>query len=127
MESMIDFCELLKNTPFYSIEKGFNFPLTPVGDKVFIYPDPLPKKYDDGKIYISEKYREFYSSGRGVILSTGAGYYTKKGSFRKMQLKVGQRVIYNKDVPWKQEVLGADEKEHIVVLCGEQDVWIEID
>lgn len=127
MENIADFCETLKATPFYSIEKGFHFPFTPVGDKVFIYPDSLPKKYGGSKIHISEKYREFYSSGRGVILSAGSGYYTKKGAFRKMQLKIGQRVIYNKDVPWKQEVVGADGNEHIVVLCGEQDVWIEID
>jgi len=99
----------------------------PTGDKVVIFQDRVAECFGDSEILIPESYKEFYIKGRGVILAIGPGYWKQKGVFRPTQLKVGQYVLYNKEVPSRIHAIANTGKEYELVLCGEQDIWMTID
>jgi len=115
------------NVPFYcTICGAIKFPWRAIRDIVFIYPLPVEETYrEGGLVVIPDTYKEFYKKGQGVILSIGPGYYDDK-KFHPIDpdLKIGELVIYNKDVPWYDVVIGNDKKEHVVVMCGAKDIWI---
>jgi len=95
---------------------------------VFIYPLGIPTKFPGStKIEIPEYWRYDYDKGVGVVLSIGPGIISSKGKFRKTQLEVGDKVVYNKEVPWKYEALGTDGNMYNLILCGEQDIWVYLD
>ena len=114
------------NVPFYCKECGaISFVWNPIRDLVFIWDLPLPEYYHGTDIAIADTYKHYYKKGQGIILAIGPGYYDKKGKFHETQLKVGDKVVYNADVPWSMRFEGTDEDFHSVVICGEQDVWLE--
>ena len=116
-----------EDNPFFCEEcLEIHFPYKPIRDIVFIYPTPPPETFKGSQIVIPEDHREFYLDGKGIVVAVGPGYYDKKLKvFRSMQLEVGDRVIYDKTVPWVDSVIGLDGKEHVIVFCGEQDVWMK--
>lgn len=112
------------NIPFKCPECGsIDFPYRPTGDKVFVWPDPEPEYYK-GTIYIPEFIRE--RDGYGVILAIGKGYYDRRGKWHPTSLKVGERIIYDKNVPWSMEVEAPDGNKYTVVYMGEQDVKLKV-
>jgi len=98
---------------------ALKFPLRPLGDKVFLWPD-RPASHD-GKIFIPEKMRdEFLDSA--VVLGVGPGYHDKAGRFHPTELKPGQRVRWDTGVPWRHQLEGSDGKMYTIPYMGEKDV-----
>jgi len=117
------------NNPFISKKTGeLKFPWRPIRDIVFLLPFPEKKKYcNKGKIIIPQDHREYYKRSQGMVLAVGPGYYDKKKKrFIKTNpdLKIGIHVYFDKDVPWCIEVEGQDGKDHPVIICGAQDIWM---
>jgi len=108
--------------PFYcDLCGGMYFPYKPTLDRVFIWPDPVPEK-SSGGIFIPEAFRE-ETFGFGTILAAGRGYYDQsKRRFISMELKVGDRVCYDKDVPWKVSLRNTFGLYYDVAYMGEKDV-----
>ncbi len=115
----------IHNIPFYCDVCGaIKSPFRAIRDIAYIYPFPDRKVYGEGIIQVPDTYQQFYKKGQGVLLSIGPGYYTNK-IFRPVNpnLKVGCVVRYNSDVFWKDVAIGQDGEEHLLIICGEQDIW----
>lgn len=98
---------------------AIKFPIKPIRDIVFVWPDKLPEKV--GLIHIPEEYRSHNEYGH--VLSVGPGYYDfKKGRFMPTYLKPGMKVIYDKTVPWYYEATAPNGKDYHVKYMGEGDV-----
>jgi len=113
---------LLHRLPFYCEECGaFKFPYRAVRDVVFLFSDQIPEETPGG-ILIPSVVRDSMHSEYGVVLSVGKGYWDKKMKFHPTEVKVGDKVMYDKTVPWTQDVEGADGKVYKVKVMGERDV-----
>jgi hypothetical protein len=121
--------------PFYCKTCGsIKFEYKAVRDVVFLYPKPLPEKI--GSIHLPSEHfvggspQEKMAENSGIVLSVGPGgvdtrkkvYYSTKGLFC-----AGDKVWYNRKVPWRTRMKGTDGKEHEVVYCGVKDVWAKRD
>ena len=93
----------------------------PLHDLLYIYP-LAEKRYKSSVLEIPTKYNKEYK-GIGIVLAVGYGYWKDEGVFCKTQLLVGNKVLYNKDVPWSAKYDAPDGKTYSVVICGEQDVF----
>lgn len=112
--------------PFYCEECGaIKSPWKPLRDIALIYPIPVKDTYAmGGQVVIPDNYKQFYRKGEGVLLAVGPGYYdTKKFCPTNPQLTTGSFVRYNPEVPWSLPVIATDDKEHILIICGAQDIW----
>ena len=108
--------------PFWcSICGAIKFPLRPLGDKIFLFSDPIETHI--GVIEIPATYRK-EKRRTGTVVAVGKGYYDDKGRYHKTTLEVGERVSYNFTVPWKMTVKGSDGKDYRVELMGERDVQL---
>lgn len=97
------------NMPFYCKEcRQMNFNYIPLRNLVFIWPSVPPESI--AGIIIPENVRYAWRDEYGIVLAIGKGYWTKKGKFIQSKLKVGDIVIYDKDVPWKTIVDGYEVK-----------------
>lgn len=107
--------------PFKCAECGdLKLDLAPRGDLTFLWQDPPKEKTGCGLI-IPEIARMLL--GSATVLAIGKGYFKKSdGSFVETKLSVGDRVLYNKMVPWKVTLQGDGEKKYVVPYCGEQDI-----
>ena len=118
-------CEKYK-VPFYCLKCGaIKSPWRAIRDIAIIYPIPIKDTYkEQGKVVIPDQYKGFYKKGEGVLLSIGPGYYDDK-KFHPVtnQLVPGALVRYNKDVMWAITETGVDGKEHVLTICGAQDIW----
>lgn len=106
------------NIPFVCpICNQIDFKYQAIKDRVFVWSEKLPEKV--GGIIIPEILREVFlgESGYGVVLSCGKGYYDKKGIFHSVDIKVGDIVVYDKQVPWEKII-----ENHRVKFMGYQDV-----
>jgi co-chaperonin GroES (HSP10) len=91
-----------------------------VRDVVFVWPDP-PKDKTEGGIVIPEKFVK--DKGYGTVLSVGPGHWSpKKQKYYPTGLKRGDRVVYNKNVPWRLPVKASDGRVRMIPYMGEQDV-----
>ena len=106
------------------LHNGSKFHVT--RDVVFIYTDPVAEKI--GSIYVPDSYKEAHKTSVGTVLAIGPGYHDrKKGRFVPTELKVGDRVAYDKNIPWAKLFKDPQGVEHEVVYCGEQDVKLIIE
>ena len=114
-------------TPWHSKEGKIQFPYRAILDRVFVYPDLLPERYEskENLIEIPTQFREFYQEGVGTVLSIGPGYQDDNGKWHYIlnQLKPGVHIRFDKTVPWRVNVKGLDGKEYSVVICGYSDVY----
>jgi len=123
-----EYSNYIKNTPFFCSGCGWlRFDLRAIRGKVILYPLPPDTMFEGSKIIIPVQYQEFYKSWKAVVLSVGSGYYEQSGEFVHTVLKVGDFVIFNRDVPWYSSRRGVDGRYHPVVLCGERDVWMLVE
>jgi hypothetical protein len=112
--------------PFYCSKCGaIQYPWKPIRDVAFVYPIPLPDTYNpQGQVVIPDNYKQFYRKGEGVLLAVGPGFYSSKSFISTSEdLVPGSFIRYNPEVPWKVPVVGTDEKEHLIIICGAQDIW----
>jgi len=111
------------NVPFHCLTCGaIKFPYRAILDHVFIYPTPLPERYGNSKMFIPDNYKRHYRNWIGIVLHVGPGCYLDSGSFKHTQLRIGQRVVYDKTVPWNIDVEDSNGQVHKVIICGELDV-----
>jgi len=113
-------------TPWHGTKGEIVFPLRPLRDLVFIFPDPTPEKLGDQQlIYIPVQCKKKYHSGIGTILAIGPGFTDVKGRYHPTPpgLKPGTRVVFDISVPWGMFVVGQDGKRHYAVLCGTTDIF----
>lgn len=110
------------NIPFRCKVCGnLKFKYQAVNSIVFIYPDPIEKK--ESRIVIPDYIKDFINSDIGTVLSVGPGYYDKKKKrFVQTEIKPGDRVIFDKNVPWKMKVSDDFGNEHTVIYMAEADV-----
>lgn len=115
-----------KDAPFYcEVCGGFDFPYTPVGDKVFILPE-IPKTFNSGVIIVPEQSRDIkdgLKTNKGIVLGVGKGFWKASGKFKPTQVKAGDTVYYDKTVPWTFELEDRAGVVHSVLIAGEQDVY----
>lgn len=109
-----------KKIPFYCKVCGrISFKYQAIRDIVFVWPDP-PKEQVGSIIIpdVAQKLDEY-----GTVLSVGEGTFdAKRKVFIPTQVKVGDYVVYDKDIPWQMDVEGADGKKHLVKYMGQQDI-----
>jgi co-chaperonin GroES (HSP10) len=111
--------------PFYCSECGaIKFPVKPTRDIVYIWPD-IPKT-KIGSIWIPDNTKKQYKSVLGRVLAVGPGY-TKNGRFYPTELQVGDRVIFDRTVPHKINMVGSDGNVYSVPYMGEQDIKCLVD
>jgi chaperonin GroES len=99
---------------------ALQFNYQPTADRVLIWPDVIPEKV--GSIYIPDQYRVNQVSEYGTVLAIGPGFYKANGTFVSTSVKVGDRVIYDKNVPWSIMASGIDGNKHSVKVMGEADI-----
>jgi co-chaperonin GroES (HSP10) len=108
-------------TPFTCPECGvIDFPYQPLRDIVFLYADPLPERL--GSFYLPAQYRENHGNEFGIVLAHGRGYYDKKGTFHPTSVRPGDRVMYDKNIPWWKMVFAPDGKEYKIKYMPECDI-----
>jgi len=99
---------------------GIWVPIKAVRDIVFVWPDP-PRDKTQGGIIIPEKAQ--VEQGYGTALSVGPGHWNKKKErYFPTGIKRGDRVVYNKNVPWRLPVKASDGRLRMIPYMGEQDV-----
>jgi len=108
-------------TPFTCPDCGqIEFPYQPLHNIVFIYPDPLPEKM--GSFYFPAMYAENHRSKFGIVLAVGKGRYDKQFKWHPTTVRPGDRVVYDKDVPWHMMIEAPDGKGYHVKYMPELDI-----
>lgn len=108
-------------TPFNCPDCGqIKFPYQPLKNIVCIYPDPLPEKM--GSFYFPSLYAENHRNKFGIVLAIGKGYHDERGKWHPTTARPGDRVVYDKDVPWYIMVEALDGKMYHVKYMPELDV-----
>jgi co-chaperonin GroES (HSP10) len=111
-----------RKIPFYCTTCGaLNFRLQALGDKVFVWPDPVEVRAGS-VIVLPEFFKDRHHSAYGTVLSIGNGCVNKKRRFIPTTVPVGTYVVYDTGVPWYQDELGVDGKMHRVKIMGELDI-----
>lgn len=100
---------------------SIEFPYKPINGVVFVWPKPVQEKI--GSIFLPEASRENFKSCRGVVLAASKGCIEKRtGVYRECELKVGDEILYDKNVPWNQMIEAADGKEYKVDIMSQFDI-----
>ena len=108
-------------TPFTCSRCGqIEFPYQPLKNIVFVYPDPLPEKM--GSFYFPSLYAENYRSKFGIVVAVGKGYHDRRYRWHPTTVRTGDRVVYDKDVPWYMRIEALDGKMYHVKYMPELDV-----
>jgi len=111
---------------------AIDFPFQAVRDVVFVFFKPAPEKIgsiiipdDDG--FRGGSPRERLREPVGIVLSVGPGTlrYPDRAKFMPTEgvLRVGDRIYYNKGVPWKTKVENNKGEEILVAYCGVGDIF----
>ena len=104
-----------------SIGDSIEFKYKPLNGVVFVWPKPIQEKI--GSIYLPEASKENFKSCRGVVLAASKGCVEKKtGIYRECELKVGDEILYDKNVPWNQMIEASDGKEYKVDIMSMFDI-----
>ncbi len=95
--------------------------LRPIGDQVLVKADPAAEWA--GRIYIPENARKKEFLRTGTVISVGLGDMLKENKRGPMQVKPGDRIIYdqasNRVVIFEcQEYLVVREEQHIIAVIG---------
>ena len=103
--------------PFTKDGETIEFKYSPLNGVVFVWPKPIQEKI--GSIYLPEASRESFKSCKGIVLAASKGCIEKKtGMYRECELKVGDEILYDKNVPWNLMVEATDGKEYKVDIIG---------
>ncbi|PIQ26181.1 co-chaperone GroES [bacterium (Candidatus Blackallbacteria) CG17_big_fil_post_rev_8_21_14_2_50_48_46] len=86
----------------------------PLGARALIRPDGLKDKTAGG-IYLPDQAKE--EPTEGVIANLGPGHKLKDGTYAPLEVKIGQRVIYNK---WGATEI--KEQGETFVIVREEDI-----
>lgn len=111
------------NFPFYcDLCCAIKSPAKPLRDLVFVYQDEPEEKYGKGIIEIPKQYQSFYEKDTGIILAIGPGYYKKSGQFVPTTAKIGQKIRFNKQVPFNVELEDTRGIKRRIKVIGEKDI-----
>ena len=92
----------------------------PMRDMIFVLSERSEQKI--GSIIIPEDARENLGRETGVVLAAGKGHTSpQSGKFIPISLKVGDIIVYNKEVPWEVEIEDNFGKKHTVKMMCERD------
>jgi chaperonin GroES len=72
--------------------KKDEFKLIPVRDHLIVKPEP--ENEDTGGIYVSDEAKE--KPQKGIVMAIGSGRVASNGEVIKLEIKVGDTVIYSK-------------------------------
>ena len=101
--------------------KSIKFPYTPLNGVVYIWPKQIEEKI--GSVYLPEAAKGSFKSSRGVVLATSKGCVEKRtGVYRECELKPGDEVLYDKNIPWNMPVEAPDGKEYTVDIMSMFDI-----
>ena len=108
--------------PFVNLTKdAIEFKYRPLNGVVFVWPKPIEEKI--GSLFLPESSQENFKSCRGVVLAASKGCIEKKtGVYRECELKVGDEILYDKNVPWNQMIEASDGKEYRVDIMSMFDI-----
>ena len=113
--------------PFICAACGMiKLPVRATLDRVLVWSDPVPDTIGkEGLIFLPEIVKENYLNEFGTVLSVGPGYYDDKkhGQYTRTEIKVGDRVVYDKNVLYRLTLRGVDGKMHKITLMGAEDVY----
>jgi len=70
--------------------------VTPLGNTVLIGP-LMHRTVSEGGIHLVDRYQD--DAKQWVVLAVGPGYRTKKGTLVSPEIKVGDRVLFNPQLP----------------------------
>ena len=116
-----------RKIPFVCSECGMiKLPVRATLDRVLVWADPLPDTIGSaGLLFLPEIVKENYRNEYGTVLSIGPGYHDdhKSGNFRPTEIKIGDRVVYDKQVLYRMSLIDDSKKTHQITLMGEQDVF----
>ncbi len=113
------------NIPFYCTTCGaFKWRYRAIRSVAFIWPCAGKKIYGTkGLIQIPQEWQEDYKSDFGILLSLGPGHWDNKRFYpTNSELKPGMRVVYDKTVPWSQEIKGNDGLRYTVKMMDYKDI-----
>ena len=72
--------------------KKDEFKLIPVRDHLIVKPEP--ENEDTGGIYVSDEAKE--KPQKGIVMAIGSGRVASNGEVIKLEIKVGDTVVYSK-------------------------------
>jgi co-chaperonin GroES (HSP10) len=112
-------------TPWTLDSGGIKFPYKALFSKVFIWRIPPKDKHGKGIIEIPKIYLDEYQDGTGIVLSIGPGYYSDNGKWNPSDdmIKVGDKVMFHKGIPWGITLKGLDGKNYHVTMCNMVDIF----
>jgi len=108
------------NTPWHDENGVLNFPLRMLHGHVVIWPIEEDMVSEGGIIIATEDNRK--KEDFGYILACGPGAVDEKGKLTPMIFEVGQKVIYDKSVPWSIMVKTPDGNSMELQRMGMYDV-----
>ena len=101
---------------------NIKFPYRALHGIVFIWPKIIKEKTTGG-IVVPEFAQYNLKSSTGIVLTCGKGCKHKKtGKFVEADIKIGDIVLYDKNIPWKMDIEATDNKEYPVDLMNILDV-----
>jgi co-chaperonin GroES (HSP10) len=101
----------MTTNPFTNKDGQIEFPLTILRDLVVIWPiKEVNEKKLSTLIIIPDTVidENLIPNKTGIVLAVGKGFINKKGVFIPNTIKVGQKVAYNNQSPWKVDAVGLD-------------------
>lgn len=101
---------------------GIYLPYRVMKDMVILWPLEV-EKVTPGGIIIPDQVHSMMKDPHGIVLGCGPGYHNKHlDKFIPMVLRVGQKVLYDTQVPWNIDVVGLSGVSYTLPLMGMQDV-----
>jgi chaperonin GroES len=95
--------------------------IDPMGDCIVFR--PVPADRTEAGLYIPDKGREAETRLRAIVVAVGPGKRREDGSFRRMTVKVGDRLLLWPTAPTPG---GTDETGERLYLCREDEVAARI-
>jgi hypothetical protein len=136
----INFKKIFKACPFVDDNGQIHIHRRPLRDIAYIWGVPAPTHHGKGIIEIPEFVRDEYKEGIGLLLAIGPGWHgkdpkrknpygrwipeSKKSRWHPTpkQLTPGSIVVFDKFVPWTENIMGLDGKEHWLTMCSSVDI-----
>jgi chaperonin GroES len=95
--------------------KKDEFKLVPIRDHIIVKPEP--ENEDTGGIYVSDEAKE--KPQKGLVMAIGSGRMTNDGEVVKLEVKIGDMVIYSKYGGMEIKI---KEDKQIYLILTEDDI-----
>lgn len=112
--------------PFRCVKCGAVYVnLKPPPGFVFVYQDRPPERI--GAVILPFHAHASFARDTATVVAVGGDYTDRRRKVMKMVCKVGDRVVFDKDLPSRIEWEGADGAKHEIVRCGMHDCKVFIE